>query len=99
MSSLESLVPSLEVCGSLVAHGITLDTALAWYPTREVGAVSATVWVVDAMSSDALCPAPTLSELLLSLNHKSEADTLVALAHALLALREEELQSDERADY
>ena len=62
--TLSELVPSLDLCQQLQAAGFPQDTALAWYPTREVGAVGGTVWVVDAMSTDMLCAAPTAEEIL-----------------------------------
>ena len=61
--TLTELVPSLDLCQQLKAAGFPQFTALAWYPTREVGAVSVAVWVVDAMSSDMLCAAPMAGEL------------------------------------
>lgn len=101
MTSLESLVPSLDLCRQLQAAGFPQDTAMVYayikdanskivrvvMPRRdaEAGCIGA-----DCDGQMILCAAPTLSELLDVLEpSQCSAEKMVALAHALIALHDE----------
>jgi len=69
MSSLDQIVLPLAESRALVEHGVKLDTAMSWYPVDppedgEIRNNDKTEFVFQSGECDAICPAPTLSELL-----------------------------------
>jgi hypothetical protein len=86
--NLESIVLSLSDSQALVEHGIVLDTALVW--EKDAWGLHVLPNGDPVNRSFTLCPAPILSELLDAIGPAGPStEKMAALAHALIALREE----------